>query len=254
MTDPSLNEKPFPNRATHKQALVEGILQLHRWPHLGLLLKDIEALATIANEQRWPVNLLERTALYGGNSLFRPFFDSAQSFDFSCDPIETGYQAHWFSLDDRLMKRKSIEFFCNVLPSQHACLTIIPNLLHHVDNPFDFLKSVSQKCHNLYIFDVALEEVHQAPNHWGFFTPDGIRSQLEHLGYRVERLSTTGNAATVAAYFLDNYLQYEDDERNMLDEQNIRKLANQLLDRVPKPNQTRSKTSTPMAWSVYATR
>lgn len=222
--DPVAHEQ----RRNHIAMLMERVLQVGRWPHYQLLLDDLMELACM-----WNVNdvngeareikcyrkilSLERTLLYGGKSLFAPIFYGHDYRIREASP-ETAYERGPYNegmLDNRFMAYGK--------PSSYAGkgdfdLVLIPNALHHMPlycEGYGWHVSRFAACLGdlrpggyLYIFEQFIEEIHQKPDDYVRYTPDGLASLLEAAGYRIEYVRQTGNIFTCTQFLLDNILEY----------------------------------------------
>lgn len=215
-------------RTNHIAMLMERVLQVARWPHYQLLLDDLMELADEATFQR-PAKILslERTLLYGGKSLFAPIFYGHDYRIREASP-ETAYERGPYNegmLDGRFMaygKPMSAWAF-----GESFDLVIMPNALHHIplcnsNLAYGTFKPLHVHKHwmendakamlrpggYLYIFEQFIEEIHQKPDDYVRYTPDGLASLLQAAGYQIQYVRTTGNIFTCTQFLLDNVLEY----------------------------------------------
>lgn len=234
----------------------EKVFEVRKWPHYELLLKHVQKLIDEHGGKNKRLLICERTRLYGGCSLLAPVLDphfEVVSMDLSVHEEE--YNT-WRVGDGRFVMRQ------NDFGPWEAYggfdIALVPNVLHHVpgNDPgalFYFLRDIPLWL----VFDVALEEVHQAPVNWGYFTPHGFQTWVLGRYDRTVEIETTGSPFTVAAHFVDNAAEcLTGGSRNWL--QSIR---NALLNiKAPEihfdenGNRFREKTETVMAWAAWCSR
>lgn len=224
----TLQYDPLEHRAQHIHMLKERVFQLARWPHYRLLMDDLEELATTLKDiviglrsrtaghtnEFGKILSLERTLLYGGKSLFAPIFYGHDYRIREASP-ESAYERGPYNidmLDHRVMEHGKP--LSDVVECGTFDLLMVPNALHHINFEYQgyLLRTLSQKALRpggyLYIFEQFIEEIHQKPDDYVRYTPDGLASLLVAAGYQIEWVRTTGNIFTSTAFLLDNILEY----------------------------------------------
>ena len=181
-----------------------------KWPQYNLLINDIKLLSKKTNKKS-KVLFLERTNLYGGVSLFAPYFKSNNviSLDYSSRLI-----LNRKSYVKNLKKEKNIivrEFNKKNIKKNSFDLIVIPNLIHHLKNSDKILRKSYQmlkKKGEIYIFEPTLREIHQKPDDYIRYTPYGMKTKLDLLGFKNIRFKTTGGPFSSTIYCLDQAIQY----------------------------------------------
>ncbi len=211
-------------REKHIVMLKERVLQIARWPHYQLLLDDLLELVERAGTPsdadeaaKLKVLSLERTLLYGGKSMFAPLFYGHDYRIREASP-ESAYERGPYNqgmLDSRFMEygKAATNFYRG--PADYD-LVLVPNALHHIDVSdyghhglfYDINHHALRPGGYLYIFEQLIEEIHQKPDDYVRYTPDGLSSLLQAAGYQIEWVRTTGNIFTSTAFLLDNILEY----------------------------------------------
>lgn len=218
---------PLLHREQHIAMLKQRVFQLHRWPHYQLLLDDLQELAVqegggdkldpiVAWDGPAKVLSLERTLLYGGKSMFAPIFYGHDYRIREASP-ESAYERGPYNAD--MVGPQFMEYGkpCGEFVETNSFdLKIIPNALHHipVEVHGSALRSAIERQLRpggyLYIFEQCIEEIHQKPDDYVRYTPDGLSSLLQAAGYQIEWVRTTGNIYTCAAFLLEQILEYID--------------------------------------------
>jgi hypothetical protein len=211
---------PLLHREQHIAMLKERVFQIARWPHYQLLLDDLQELVERAGTPsdaddvtKLKVLSLERTLLYGGKSMFAPIFYGHDYRIREASP-ESAYERGPYNAD--MVGPQFMEYGKPSSPgmwSHHYDLVIIPNAVHHApvsDHSmlFSDCGAVLRPGGYLYIYEQFIEEIHQKPDDYVRYTPDGLCSLLQAAGYQIEWVRTTGNIFTSTAFLLDNILEY----------------------------------------------
>ncbi|MFT5519438.1 MAG: SAM-dependent methyltransferase [Enterobacterales bacterium] len=250
--------------SAHHNLLLEKVFQVNtRWPQFTLLLNDIKKLAEESSETEKVVSL-ERGLLYGGISLFAPYFFKSNFISIDCSPKaadESGAYNKSLVDDPRLIKinssrRASIE---NIgVEDDSVDLVVIPNLVHHVENQKKLFEEVSRIIKpggKVYIFEAIVRELHQIPNDYIRYTPYGLSSILESVGLNVANCSHEGGPFSAISYCWEQALEYiPEEERKELErwyrEEHfpmLMKFDNQYTE-----NLVRKNSCFPVAFSVLA--
>lgn len=221
-----LDYDPLLHREQHIAMLKERVFQIDRWPHYQLLLDDLMELAKyrffrpfegengLKGTEDGPSKILslERTLLYGGKSLFAPIFYGHDYRIREASP-ESAYERGPYNID--MLDQRLMEYG---KPTSYAQgddydLAIIPNSLHHT--PVALHGSLIYDCESmlrpggyLYIYEQFIEEIHQKPDDYVRYTPDGLASLLQAAGYQIEYVRTTGDIFTSTQFLLDQILEY----------------------------------------------
>ncbi|CAM8356422.1 methyltransferase domain-containing protein [Candidatus Methylopumilus planktonicus] len=250
----------------HAQVLSEKVFQIKtKWPQFELLLDDIR---TISKNLKCGSNVIamERTLLYGGNSLIAPFFSEHNFMSFDCSPSSAddrgAYNANMIE-DARFIKipyTKRVDFTLTGIASESLDLILIPNLIHHVKNQSALFEEVSRLLRiggYVYIFEPLVRELHQIPDDYLRYTPFGLSEILKNFGFGEIKTSTTGGPFSVISYAWIQALEYfPEDLRVKMSEwfysEEYDKLI--LFDNMYKQNLVRQHTSFPSAFSILAKR
>ncbi len=246
----------------HLNVLREDVFEITtKWPQFELLLDDLILLSE--NEKIKTVCGLERTLLYGGYSLIAPLFEanSKSFFSIDCSPRSAEERGNYCKervLSKNFIKKKmdirrDIE---NLNIDIKFDLIVIPNLMHHVFNQDNIIKS-SYKLLNpkgkLYIFEPIIRELHQIPNDYLRWTPFGLNKIVESNNFRLISQKETGNpfeALKYCWYQAVEYLNYDDRKKvtNWLEKEQF-PFLDELNNKSSENNQIRSFTRFPTAFS-----
>lgn len=202
---------------SHIQILKKNVFQTEsKWPQFELLINDILNLSKIVTEQDKVISL-ERTLLYGGNSLFAPIFSGKNFFSIDCSPESANergaYNQELVNHPDFIKipynHRSSIESLD--IGNDVADMILVPNLIHHIKDQHRFFQSVSNLLKPggyLYVFDAILRELHQIPDDYLRYTPYGIEAFAKKFEFDLVDASTVGGPFTAIAYCWIQALEY----------------------------------------------
>ena len=256
MTTPRLDE--------HRAMLEERVFQVDsKWPHFRLLLDDVQRIAANLPVGSRVVSL-ERTLLYGGISLFAPFFENHEFVSVDCSPASAdtrgAYNAHMLD-DPRVIRVPFTQRGQEVetgIEDEWADLVMVPNLVHHIadqDRLFGELARITKSNGAVYVFEPLLRELHQIPDDYLRYTPYGMSKVLEEHGLIVRDKREEGGPFSAVAYCWEQALQYIPEkkrpemERWFFDQEFPRLID---LDENYTKNLARKNTSFPVAFSVLA--
>lgn len=233
-------------------------------PQFDLLLAD---LISIRNELTTSTCIVsvERMLMYGKN-LFAPLFDHARfvSLDLSPSSADSrgAYNAHLIDHPD------FIDSHCQSIRCELANLdrvdlvadfVLIPNLVHHVKDQnklWSEVRRVLRPGGVLYVFEPTLREIHQDPDDYLRYTPNGLTSVLAEHGLITQSVTTTGGPFTAIGYCWTQALQYIDSAEKARwtawFESHFADL--QRLENAYPNNLVRQHTSFPTAFSLRAVR
>lgn len=264
--DPTPERPTSSALAAHRAVLEERVFKVTtRWPHFRLLLDDAQRLADELPEGARVVSL-ERTLLYGGLSLFAPFFARQEFVSVDCSPQSAdargAYNAGMVD-DPRTIRirfsRRGSEIETGI-PENWADLVMVPNLVHHVadqDRLFGELARITRPGGSVYIFEPILRELHQMPDDYLRYTPPGMRNALAAKGLEVRDVRHEGGPFSAVAYCWEQALQYFPDgqreamKRWFFEEEFPRLMA---WDSEHTQNRVRDNTSFPVAFSILAAK
>lgn len=247
----------------HAAFLRERIFQTAtKWPHYERLLADVAALGAGAAADA-SVVILERAYVYGGDSLFAPFFPGRGVTAIDCEIKTTkqrdGYQKSWTEdprcIHQAAARRAPIEK--TGLPGASADLLLVPNVVHHVSNQdgmFAELARLLKPGGTGYIFEALLRELHQAPDDYIRYTPWGFREILSRHGLEMTDWKPVGGPFEAITYCWIQALQYlPEPERARKEEWFYKEHYPELLrlDKLNPKNLVRDYTTFPVAYSVY---
>ena len=255
-----MNDKK--NIQDHEKVLREEIFFTKtKWPHFDLLFDDIKKLSKKFLKTKTILSL-ERNRLYGGISLFAPFF-SQKFISVDCYTeklLKRGAYNKHLTKNNKLIKfYKDYSFHYKKikLKKNSVDLILIPNLLHHIEDLKKLLlqsKNILRKNGYIYIFEPLIRELHQAPEDYGRFTPYGLKKKLTKLGFKKFKVKFNGGAFTATAYCWDQAIQYlplkkRKEELNWLN----KKISYfKKLDKKYSKNLVRKNTSFPVSFSILA--
>ena len=250
--------------ARHEKVLRESIFfTKNKWPHFDLLFSDIKKLSKKYKYKK--VLFLERTNLYGGISLFGPYFNDSEFFSIDCitsNILKSGQYNKYLTLSDDLIKVKSVKT-CHYekikLKKNSIDCIIIPNLMHHISKPEILIsqsKKILKKNGELYIFEHLIRELHQIPEDYGRFSPSRFKVLLEKNNFKNFKYNTIGGPFTCISYFWDQALQYlPNREREKYEKWFIKENLKLIkMDSKYTKNKIRKNSSSPMAFSISANK
>ena len=249
----------------HVDLLRERVFEsAHYLPQFDLLLSDLLDLSEGAKSDEVVVSL-ERMLLYGKN-VIAPLFSHVRYVSLDSSPASADARGAYNArlVDDvrfvevkcesRRCKPNNLEF-----DDSRADLVLVPNLVHHVEDQqgmWSEVRRVLKPSGRLYVFEPTLREVHQDPDDYLRYTPNGLSKLLEKSGFRIDLVRTTGGPFTAIAYCWNQALQYISEEErphwSKWFESHYRELID-LEERFPK-NLVRNFTSFPTAFSLLATK
>ncbi len=246
----------------HEEALKEKVFfSKKKWPHFELLLNDIKTLAKKYTSKN--ILFLERTNLYGGISLFSPFFyknNNCISIDcITTKILKRGAYNSKLLRDNKIIKTKSKyqKYYKNINFKKKFDLVLIPNLMHHVEDPETILKksfNLLNKKGSIYIFEPLIRELHQLPEDYGRFTPSRLKTTLSDIGFSNFKIRKTGGPFTCISYFWDQAIQYIPKNKRINYSRWLDKEFEKfnLMDKKYKKNLVRKNTEAPVAFSIIA--
>ena len=247
--------------AAFEELLGERVFTLRELPHFSLLLRDLRRLGESLPDGAVVV-ALERTLLYGGVSLFAPFFSRQAYVSVDCSPAGSeargAYNAHMLD-DPRAIKvpftrRASIE--ATGVDPESAELVIVPNLVHHVrdqDAMFAEFARIVRPGGAVYVFEPTVRELHQIPDDYLRYTPYGIAERMRKVGLDTDPARLEGGPFSAIAYCWIQALQYVPEaERGRMEEWFRTTHLDDLMrwDTTYRENLVRPFTKFPMSFSV----
>ena len=235
-----------------------------KWPHFDLLFKDIKKISKILKKNQTVISL-ERTNLYGGSSLFAPYFEKKNFISIDCITeklLKRGQYNKKLLTDKNIIKNKS-QYQFNYkrikLKNEIANCVMIPNLMHHIDDPDLILKKAYKLLKNngyIYIFEPLVRELHQIPEDYGRFTPFSFKNKLEKIGFKNFKYELIGGPFTCMYYYFNQTLEYlpKEIKSKYIKSTNIKfeKILN--LEKKFNKNLIRKNSQSPMAFSIFATK
>ena len=232
-----------------------------KWPHFNLIFEDIKSFSKKIQKNSTVVSL-ERNTLYGGISLFAPFFDNHNFISVDCITNILKNRGAYNQVKKNakiIRKKKNYQFDYRKIKLQNnfADLILIPNLMHHIKD-IDILlkqaKSILKKNGSIYIFEPLLRELHQVPEDYFRITPYGFKAILKELNFSNFRIKFNGGPFTAVGYCWDQAIQFlpkniRDKKKKWLDKE-FKKFIK--LDQKYKKNKVRKNTLFPMSFSIQA--
>jgi SAM-dependent methyltransferase len=247
----------------HQQMLEQRVFQIGtKWPHFRLLIQDVRRLS---REMRPGARVvcLERGLLYGGISLFGPFFHRQEFISVDCSPgsAESRGAYNRAMVDDArcLIVPGTMRAPADKtgLPSASADLVLVPNLVHHVPDQRGLFAEIARLLKpgaRGYIFEPLVRELHQSPDDYLRYTPWGFERMIVEAGMVYDRFVPEGGPFQAVAYCWTQALEYfPPDKRAEMERWFYDKHFKELMawDEQHTQNQARKHTSFPMAYAVY---
>ena len=144
----------------HEKFLRENVFYTNsKWSHFNLIFKDIKKFAQ-ETKKNSTILSLERNSLYGGVSLFAPFFYKQTFVSVDCVSSELKKRGAYNRVNAKtnfISTKKNYQFNYKKikLPNNFADLILVPNLMHHIDDVEALLKQIKRilkkKWKSLYI-------------------------------------------------------------------------------------------------------
>jgi len=232
-----------------------------KWPHFNLIFDDLKNFSKKIKKNSTVVSL-ERNTLYGGISLFAPFFDKHDFISIDCiSPIlkKRGAYNKIKKQANVIKKKKNYQFdYRNIkLKNNLADLIIIPNLMHHIediDTLFRQVKAILKKGGKIYIFEPLVRELHQVPEDYFRITTYGFKSILKKFNFTNFKIKFNGGPFTAVGYCWDQAIQFlpknlRVKKKNWLNKEFLKFIK---LDKKYKTNKVRNNTIFPMSFSINA--
>lgn len=247
----------------HQKMLEERVFQVAtKWPHFKRLLADVRELGR-GFPKGARVVCMERSLLYGGISLFAPFFHRQDFVSLDCSPGSAeGRGAYNKAMvdDERClavpttMRARPEQ---TGLPAASADLVMVPNLVHHVPDQRGLFAEIARLLKpgaRGYIFEPLIRELHQAPDDYVRYTPWGFERQIVEAGMVYERFEPEGGPFQAIGYCWTQALEYFPPEKRVemqrwFYEQHMPELMG--WDAAYRENLVRKHTSFPMAYSIH---
>jgi SAM-dependent methyltransferase len=251
------------SKKVHEKILRDEIFfTKNKWPHFDILFNGIKKIAKLTKKNQ-KVVMLERTNLYGGVSLFAPFFKKKNFTSVDCiteNLLKRGWYNKKFLTNNKLIKIKSkYQFhYKNLkLKNSSADYVIIPNLLHHIDDPITLFKQVKKILKpkgSIFIFEPLVRELHQIPEDYSRFTPYGLNNTLKKLNFKNGSVAFSGGPFTCILYYLDQAIQFIplNKRKNFLKKFNFDQRFLIQMDKVFKKNLIRKNSSAPVSFSIMS--
>ena len=180
----------------HEKYLREKVFYTNsKWPHFNLIFKDLKKFAKNSKKNSVIVSL-ERNSLYGGISLFAPFFFKQSFISVDCVSPKLKKRGAYNQIKAKsevIIKQKNYQFNYKEikLPNNFADLIIIPNLMHHIDDIEILFKQIKKILKNgkVYIFEPLVRELHQMPEDYFRITPFGFKKLLKNMVFQTLKLT-----------------------------------------------------------------
>ena len=246
----------------HEKFLKEKIFFTEtKWPHFKLIFDDLKIFSKKIKKNSTIVSL-ERNALYGGISLFAPFFNKHNFISIDCVSSTLKKRGAYNKINKKakiIKKKTNYQFdYRNIeLKKNLADLIIIPNLMHHIEDVnifFKQVKSILKKGGKIYIFEPLVRELHQVPEDYFRITPYGFRSILKKSNFSNFKIKFNGGPFTAIGYCWDQAIQFlpknlREQKKNWLNKEFLKFTK---LDKKYKINKVRKNTIFPMSFSIKA--
>jgi len=232
-----------------------------KWPHFNLIFDDVKNLSKKIKKNSTVVSF-ERNSLYGGISLFAPFFQQHNFLSIDCISTKLKKRGAYNKVRNKsqiIIKKKNYQFnYRNIkLKKNLADLIMIPNLMHHIEDIdilFTQVKSILKKNGKIYIFEPLVRELHQVPEDYFRITPFGFKSILKNYNFSNFKIKFNGGPFTAIGYCWDQALQFLPKKIRIKKEKWLNKeFVNFIrLDKKYKTNKVRKNTIFPMSFSIEA--
>ena len=247
----------------HQRMLEERVFQVAtKWPHFRRLIADVRELAHGFPEGA-RVLCMERTLLYGGLSLFAPFFHRQDFISLDCSPgTAEGRGAYNKGMvdDERCLvvpttTRARPEQ--TGVPTASMDLVMVPNLVHHVPDQHGLFAEIARVLKpgaRGYIFEPLVRELHQSPDDYLRYTPWGFERQIVEAGMVYERFEPEGGPFQAISYCWTQALEYFPPEKRAEMQRwfsgtHLPELM--AWDAAYRDNLVRKHTTFPMAYSIH---
>ncbi len=253
------------NLVRHIEVLRHRVFESTKFhPQFDLLISDLLVLRSKLEPTMCVVSA-ERMLLYGKN-LFSPLFDHVRYISLDSSPRSADSRGTYNSKlvdhpDFITCECESIRCSPAELPLLDSSVDVllVPNLVHHVENQGRFWSEAARILRpggTLYVFEPTLRELHQDPDDYLRYTPNGLKSVLMEHGFVTQNISTTGGPFTAIAYCWNQALQYLDGEEKASWSNWFNNHFEDLirLESSYPTNLVRNHTSFPTAFSLRAIR
>ncbi len=246
----------------HEKYLREKVFYTNsKWPHFNLIFKDLKKFAKNSKKNSVIVSL-ERNSLYGGISLFAPFFFKQSFISVDCVSPKLKKRGAYNKIKAKsevIIKQKNYQFNYKEikLPNNFADLIIIPNLMHHIDDIeilFKQIKKILKKNGKVYIFEPLVRELHQMPEDYFRITPFGFKKLLKKYGFSNFKINFDGGPFTAIGYCWDQAIQFLPKNLRNRKETWLKRQFSQFIsmDKKYTKNFVRKNTIFPMSFSIVS--
>ena len=246
----------------HEKFLRENVFYTNsKWSHFNLIFKDIKKFAK-ETKKNSTILSLERNSLYGGVSLFAPFFYRQTFVSVDCVSSELKKRGAYNRVDAKtnfISMKKNYQFNYKKikLPNSFADLILVPNLMHHIDDVEALLKQIKRilkKNGKVYIFEPLVRELHQVPEDYFRITPYGFKKLLKKYGFSGFKIEFDGGPFTAVGYCWDQAIQFLPKKQRLQKSNWLKKKFPEFIsmDRKYKKNNVRKNTIFPMSFSIQS--
>ncbi len=250
------------NLTDHEKYLKKNVFFTeNKWPHFNLIFNDLKKISKKNNVNSVIVSL-ERNSLYGGISLFAPYFSKSKFVSVDCSTTNIRKRGSYNKISNKnsiIKMKNSYNFdYKNIkLKKNFADTILIPNLMHHIPNLelfFKQVKKILKKNGTLYIFEPLVRELHQEPEDYFRITPYGFIYLLKLFGFKNFKTNFEGGPFTAVGYCWDQAIHYMPKKKRFKMKKwlNLQMKKYIKMDKKYKKNNFRKHTSFPMSFSVTA--
>jgi SAM-dependent methyltransferase len=166
--------------------------------------------------------ILERAYIYGGTSVFGPFFAHTQSTIVDC--VISSAESR-FGFNKRLVEGTDVIWWepdavapIDALPVESGSIDWLtcPNVVHHVHNQdgmFAEWARVLKPGGRAFVFEALVRELHQVPDDYVRYTPYGFEDQLRKAGLTLSSWTPASGVFDVIRYVWEQALDFFPDAK-----------------------------------------
>ena len=212
---PSINSTQLEK---HERFLKDSFYKTEtKWPQFKVMFSGVEKIkSSLSHDQT--VLILERSYFYGGYTLFAPFFSDSHVIAVDCTNDRSdkkwGQQLDWLENSDCILWRPDYKGPISNLrdiKSETVDKIFVPNVLHHERNQvemFEEFSRVLKRGGTCLIFDGLVRELHQLPDDYVRYTPEGLTYMFERYGMKYSMHQFGSGVFDVISYVWQQAFEY----------------------------------------------